>query len=334
MWKNIQPSFQFTNNSIKQHKAFEEFDTINALIDWEQIISILNVLIANKKNRLGASPYAPTMMFKVLLLQSLHNLSDVKMENMLARDLLFRQFVGLHQNDSIPDHSSIWRFREKLEKANLVTVLFDNINQQLAEQSIIVQKGSVSIIDATVIKALNNRPNKDKVGKNTQDEDASYNLKTGSDGKMKTTYGFKGHIACDEDGFVTQAVVTTGKLHDSQVFEELLTGNEVEVYADSAYASEKTAKQLESKGIENKILKRAYRNKPLTKEDKAFNRVCSGIRSRVESIFGLGKMHLGMGQARYKGLKRNALSFSMRCMVLNLKRATTIKKELEQSQAN
>ncbi|MFC0178559.1 transposase, partial [Thorsellia kenyensis] len=80
--------------------------------------------------------------------------------------------------------------------------------------------------------------------------------------------------------------------------------------------------------------KRAYRNKPLTKEDKAFNRVCSGIRSRVESIFGLGKMHLGMGQARYKGLKRNALSFSMRCMVLNLKRATTIKKELEQSQAN
>ncbi|MFC0178552.1 transposase [Thorsellia kenyensis] len=59
-----------------------------------------------------------------------------------------------------------------------------------------------------------------------------------------------------------------------------------------------------------------------------------GIKSRVESIFGLGKMHLGMGQARYKGLKRNALSFSMRCLVLNLKRATTIKKELEQLQAN
>ncbi|MFC0179238.1 hypothetical protein [Thorsellia kenyensis] len=39
MWKNIQHSFQFTNNSIKQHKAFEEFDTINALIDWEQIIN-------------------------------------------------------------------------------------------------------------------------------------------------------------------------------------------------------------------------------------------------------------------------------------------------------
>ncbi|MFC0178551.1 hypothetical protein [Thorsellia kenyensis] len=42
-----------------------------------------------------------------------------------------------------------------------------------------------------MIKALNNRPNKDKAGKNTQDEDASYNVKTGSDGKMKTTYGFK-----------------------------------------------------------------------------------------------------------------------------------------------
>ncbi|MFC0179597.1 transposase [Thorsellia kenyensis] len=90
------------------------------------------MLIANKTNRLGASSYAPIMMFKILLLQSWHNLSDVKMENMLARDLLFRQFVGLNLNDSIPDHSLIWRFREKLEKANLVNILFDNINQQLA----------------------------------------------------------------------------------------------------------------------------------------------------------------------------------------------------------
>ncbi|WP_143047623.1 transposase [Thorsellia anophelis] len=52
------------------------------------------------------------------------------------------------------------------------------------------------------------------------------------------------------------------------------------------------------------------------------------MRSRVESIYGLSKMHLGMGQARYKSLKRNALSFSMRCIALNLKRATTIKKRI------
>ncbi|MFC0179852.1 transposase [Thorsellia kenyensis] len=66
-------------------------------------------------------------------------------------------------------------------------------------------------------------------------------MKIGSDDKKKTPYGFKGHIACDEDGFVTQAVVTTAKLHDSQVFEELLKGNKIEVYSDSAYASVKTA---------------------------------------------------------------------------------------------
>ncbi|WP_143047671.1 transposase [Thorsellia anophelis] len=33
-------------------------------------------------------------------------MSNVKMENMLARDLLFRQFIGLDLNDSIQDHSS------------------------------------------------------------------------------------------------------------------------------------------------------------------------------------------------------------------------------------
>ncbi|SET64852.1 transposase, partial [Thorsellia anophelis] len=81
MWKNIQPRLQFKQTNVKQHKAFEEFDEINALIDWDQIIIILNKLLEQKPNRLGAASYAPIMMFKVILLQSWHNLSDVKMEN-------------------------------------------------------------------------------------------------------------------------------------------------------------------------------------------------------------------------------------------------------------
>jgi len=50
------------------------------------------------------------MMFKILLLQSWYSLSDPKMENQLARDLLLCRFVGLNLSDSIPDHSSIWLF--------------------------------------------------------------------------------------------------------------------------------------------------------------------------------------------------------------------------------
>ncbi len=65
----------------------------------------------------------------------------------------------------------------------------------------------------------------------------------------------------DEDGFIKNQQLSAGNTHDSQVFEVLLTGTEKDVYADSAYKSEKHDKLLASKGIKNKLLERSYRNK-------------------------------------------------------------------------
>ena len=88
-----------------------------------------------------------------------------------------------------------------------------------------------------MIKAKNNRPNKGKDGGNTQDKEAAYNVKNGSDGKRKTTYGFKAHINAEEDGFIKHYELTAGNVHDSNVFESLLTGKEKETFADSVYKS-------------------------------------------------------------------------------------------------
>ena len=59
------------------------------------------------------------MMFKVLLLQAWYDLSDPMMEKQLARDLLFRKFVGLSISSPLPDHSTIWRFRALLQQGDL-----------------------------------------------------------------------------------------------------------------------------------------------------------------------------------------------------------------------
>ena len=59
------------------------------------------------------------------------------------------------------------------------------INLQLGDKGLFIRSGEISIIDASVIKAKNNRPNKDKDGGNTQDKEAAYNVKNGSDGKRK-----------------------------------------------------------------------------------------------------------------------------------------------------
>ena len=122
----------------------------------------------------------------------------------------------------------------------------------------------MSIIDASVIEAKQNRPKKDWKGKNTQDPEAIYNVKQGSDGIMKTTYGYKTHANIDEDGFIKSYGYTVGNVHDSNVFEELLTGNEQEVYADSAYKSSNHDALLKKKSVGSRVLERAYRNRPLT----------------------------------------------------------------------
>ena len=62
-------------------------------------------------------------MFKAPLLQSWYALSDPALEKQLARDLLFRHFIGLSISESVPDHSTLWRFRQLLEKQSLMSNL-------------------------------------------------------------------------------------------------------------------------------------------------------------------------------------------------------------------
>ena len=221
---------------------------------------------------------------------------------------MFRRFIDLSLSESVPDHSSIWRFRQLLNTENLLEPLLEQINTHLEQNSVIVSVGSINIIDATVIEAKQSRKRKGKDGNNTQDPEAKYNVKIAADGKRKTTYGFKMHANTDEDGFVKNMTYTPGNVHDSQELDELLDINKSkdklkvggQVYADSAYANKLNDKKLGKQN--NKILHRAYRNKPLTQQQKQDNKQRSSIRYVVERTFGLLKLHHGLGKARYLGL--------------------------------
>ena len=321
-WKNIKQR-SLNDGMLIQHKALTELDDILKMIKWHNIEKYLVDLHNSKK---GERAYPPLMMFKALLLQSWYNLSDQQLESQLARDLLFRRFVGIGLDDSVPDHSSIWRFRQKISEEGRLAFLFDRLNQGLTEAGLLIKQGQVSIIDASVIEAKQNRPHKGVDGENTQDKEAGYNVKQSSDGKMKTTFGFKAHMNVDEDGFVSQVMTTAGNVHDSQCLEDLLTGAETAVYADSAYASARHDDLLKQKNIKNGILKRAYRNKPLTKVEKQHNKQLSSIRSTVERVFGILKQHYGMGKARYLGKQRNHARLLLMSMAYNLKRGLAIQR--------
>jgi IS5 family transposase len=111
---------------------------------------------------------------------------------------------------------------------------------------------------ASVIQAQRNRPNKGKEGHNTQDPEASWNVKQGSDGKRKSTYGFKAHANVDEDGFIKATAFTAGNVHDSNHFTDLPSGKETEVDADSAYKSKKHDDWLEDYHVNNKVVEHTW----------------------------------------------------------------------------
>ena len=101
-WKQT-GQLSLADSLINAHKAIEELDELHNLIDWQTIEQTLRHVHSSER---GESAFHPVIMFKVLLLQKLYNLSDPAMEKQLARDLLFRRFVGLSLTDDVPDHST------------------------------------------------------------------------------------------------------------------------------------------------------------------------------------------------------------------------------------
>lgn len=110
---------------------------LNARIDWEAFRSDLSrVHEKDRKSKAGAKPFDVVLMFKVLVLQHLRNLSDDKIEYQLR--------------DRVPDAKTVWLFRERLKGLNLVDVLFARFHQQLADKGYAARAGQM--IDATFVE--------------------------------------------------------------------------------------------------------------------------------------------------------------------------------------
>ena len=108
-WKNLKQR-SLAEASLVEHRALQELDSLNAMIDWDQLESLLSGIHAKKK---GEKAWPPLMMFKALLLQSWYGLSDPGLEKQLARDLLFRRFIELDIAEAVPDHSTLLALSSK-----------------------------------------------------------------------------------------------------------------------------------------------------------------------------------------------------------------------------
>lgn len=94
-------------------------------------------------------------MFKVLILQAMHALSDERCEYLIKDRLSFMRFLGLGLGDPVPDANTIWTFREALKKAAAVDSLFQRFDEALRSEGFLAMSGQ--IVDATIVAAPKQR---------------------------------------------------------------------------------------------------------------------------------------------------------------------------------
>ena len=135
----------------------DPLETVKTAVPWEDfridIEAVTETKLEDRKSNAGRKPYDAILKFKILVLQSLYNLSDGQTEFLIRDRLSFMRFLDLGFEDAVPDATTIWLFREALVEAGLIDKLFDRFSQHLRAKGYIARGGQ--IVDATIVSAPN-----------------------------------------------------------------------------------------------------------------------------------------------------------------------------------
>ena len=253
-------------------------ERLDAALDWPALGTIVEGIYASRE---GGLAYPLLTYVKLLLLQQWYGLSDEGLEAAVDDRLSFRRFAGIPLSESVPDHSSVWRFREQLARRGLAAKLLAEVNRQLDAEGLILRRGT--LIDATILEAAVRPPTGDAGEVSDRDPQAGWTRKNG-----KSRFGYKAHAAVDEgSGLVREAVMTPADVHDSVPADALVQGDEEAVYADKAYDSEARRAGLRERGVEPRVMYQARRNRPLKAWQTWFNKAVAPVRAGVERLFGI-----------------------------------------------
>lgn len=301
--------YGFFDQDIRLSKLSQLGDPLYRLaqgIDFELFRLFLTSRLAQKaKGAGGRPPYDYVLMFKILILQRFYNLSDDQVEYQINDRLSFMRFLDLTIADDVPDSKTVWVFKEQLTNLELIEPIFNLFLSQLENLGLVVNEGK--IIDASFVDVPKQRNSKSdnellKEGKipdsfqnnphklAQKDTDARWTQKDNVN-----YFGYKNHVKTDaKSKIITKYKVTDASVHDSQVLDYLLDSNDEgeDFYADSAYTGQIQEATIERKKMNNQVCERAYRNTPLTEEQKTNNTQKSRTRSRVEHIFGFMEMSM------------------------------------------
>lgn len=341
-----------TNKKQSARGFFDEQETLEKLsklndplekllhhINFEVFRELLTTIYSKgtPKSNAGAKPYDYVLMFKILILQRLYNLSDEQMEYQLVDRISFKRFTGLEFSHRVPDCNTIWNFKQGLAKDDNEKKLFDLFYKIVEEKQLIVNEGKM--IDASFHESPRQRNSREenkeiKEGKTPQDWKENKHKLSHKDVDARWTkknndtyYGYKNHIKADTGSKLIDGYeVTNASVHDSQALDKLLDEKDKgqPLHADSAYVGEDMEGMISKVEMINKIHEKGYKNKPLTELQKENNRIKSSKRARVEHIFGFIETSMKGTYIRTIGIARAKVNIGITNLTYNICRAVQL----------
>jgi IS5 family transposase len=142
----------------------DPLEMIDRVVPFESFRAEIKAVVLtpakDKKSNAGRKPTDVIVMFRMLVLQSLYNLSDEQVEYQVRDRMSFTRFLRLGIEDHIPDGTTLWLFREMLGKAGLIEKLFERFSQHLEAKGYIARGGQM--VDATIVPVPKQRNSREE----------------------------------------------------------------------------------------------------------------------------------------------------------------------------
>ena len=222
-----QRSFASAEFALKKKRTRREkfLAEMERVVPWAKLIAVIEPAYPTS-GRVGRQPMGVPKMLRMYLLQQWYGLADEALEDAIYDSQALRDFVGIDlSRQSVPDATTLLKFRHLLQANDLTRALFDEINAHLSEQGLLMRAGT--IVDATIIAA----PSSTKNAKGERDPEMHQTKK----GKQ-WHFGMKAHIGVDaESGLVHTVIGTAAHVGDVTQAGALLHGDETAAFGDAGY---------------------------------------------------------------------------------------------------
>jgi len=297
-----QRSFASAEYAMKKKRTRREkfLAEMERIVPWSRLTAVIEPLYP-KSGRVGRPPIGVPKMLRMYCVQQWYSLADEALEDALYDSQALRDFVGIDlSRESVPDATTLLKFRRLLQDNDLTRALFDEINAHLTEQGLLMRAGT--IVDATIIAAPSSTKNEGK----TRDPDM-HQTKKGN----QWFFGMKAHIGVDaESGIVHSVVATAANAADITQAGALLHGEEEVAFGDAGYRGVDKREEAQGPRWHVAMQPGKRRKLDLTRKwarllDQA-EQLKASVRAKVEHPFHVVKNLFRHKKVRYKGLAKNA----------------------------